>query len=87
MRAAVVAEAGSSAAGRAQLDLIIPIIQQACTEDRWPAPVLACITNAKSGDLAAFQACSNQLPQDLQARMAKRLTAVMVDLADAQSAK
>jgi hypothetical protein len=77
MRAAVIAEAGSGSATVTQLDKLVPVLQQACSEDRWPAPVVKCIADTKPGDMAAFQACSNQLPQALQARIAERMGLVM----------
>lgn len=76
MRSAVLGEIGSDGpAGRAALDKLLPVIQTACEEDGWPAAVLDCIGRAKPGDMAAFQACSNQLPKPQQDKLSQRLTA------------
>jgi hypothetical protein len=71
---AVMSQVGSngSAAG-AKLDQMLPIIAASCELDRWPAPVVQCIAATKVGDMAAYQACSNQLPIELQKKLAARL--------------
>lgn len=76
MREAVMAEVGS--AGSAAADAVakmMPVIQESCEKDQWPAAILDCINRSKPGDMAAFQACSNQLPKDMQDKLTQRLTA------------
>ncbi len=74
MRDAVVARAGSNApAAAARLDKMQPIVASSCQLDGWPAPVVQCIVATKPGDMAAYQACSNQLPPELQQQLAARL--------------
>jgi hypothetical protein len=76
MREAVMAEVGS--AGSAAADAVakmMPVIQQSCEQDQWPAAILDCINRSKPGDMTAFQACSNQLPKDMQDKLTQRLTA------------
>jgi hypothetical protein len=76
MRDAVLAEAGSSgSATMAAVDQLLPVIQQSCEQDAWPAAVLDCIGRSRAGDLNAFQTCANQLPQEQQQKLAQRLTA------------
>ncbi|HEY5923793.1 MAG TPA: hypothetical protein VIV11_19055, partial [Kofleriaceae bacterium] len=78
MRDAVMADVGSNgSAASAQLDKILPAIQAACEQDNWPKNVVQCVADTKRGDMTAFQTCSNQLPPELQARMTKRLEAVL----------
>jgi hypothetical protein len=78
MRAAVMSEVGSNgSAAAAQLEKIVPVIQAACEQDRWPANVVACMADSKVGDMAAFQACANQLSPELQQKVQQRLTAAL----------
>jgi hypothetical protein len=78
MREAVMTQVGSdgSAASR-QLDKLLPVVKLACEQDAWPASVLRCIADTKSGDMEAFQRCSNQLPQEQQQKLAQRMTAAL----------
>ncbi len=75
MRSAVLGEVGSDgSAAQAALDEMLPVIQTACEQDGWPASVLDCIGRTKPGDMAAFQACANQLPKEQQDKLSQRLT-------------
>lgn len=76
MRVAVMQEVGSEgSAAEAVLDRMLPIIQSACEQDRWPAAVVDCIARTKPGDMSAFQACANQLPKELQDKLGQKLLA------------
>lgn len=76
MREAVRIEVGSAgSSAMAAVEKMLPVIQRSCEEDGWPAPVLDCIGRGKPGDIAAFQACSNQLPKEMQEKAAQRLSA------------
>ena len=73
-----VGSAGSAAA--AQMAKLMPIIQAACNEDHWPQAVLKCFVEGKPGDINVFSACSNQLPKELQDKLAYRFqTALQAD--------
>jgi hypothetical protein len=74
MREAVMSQVGSNgSAAAARLDTMLPIVKASCEQDQWPAAVVRCIVGGKPGDMAAFQACTNQLPQDMQQKMGQRL--------------
>jgi hypothetical protein len=78
MRAAVMSEVGNQgSAAAAQLDILVPVIQTSCDQDRWPKNVVQCIVGGKPGDMNAFQTCSNQLPKDIQDKVSQRLAAAM----------
>ena len=44
---------------------MMPQMQSACVEDRWPATLTSCIVAAKPGDLPALQQCNGLMPKDL----------------------
>lgn len=74
MADAVMSQVGSNGSAAAEkLDAMLPIVAASCELDRWPAPVVECIVATKTGDMAAYQACSNQLPMELQKKLAARL--------------
>lgn len=79
MRAAVVAEVGQGLAAMNAMAKLLPTIQASCEQDRWPKNVLSCVAATKVGDMASFQACTNQLPQDLQDKLSRRLTALQAE--------
>lgn len=77
MRAAVMQQVGSDgSAAEAALDRMLPVIQTACEQDRWPAAVVDCIARTQPGDITGFQACSSQLPKQLQDKLEHRLRAL-----------
>ncbi len=74
MRDAVMSQVGSDGSAAAgKLDQLLPIVATSCQLDGWPASVVQCIVAAKAGDMNAYQACSNQLPLDVQKKLAARL--------------
>ena len=78
MRDAVLTDVGSNnAAAAAQMAKITPVVQTACEQDAWPASITTCVTDTKSGDMPAFQACMNQLSQEHQSKLAQRLNTAM----------
>lgn len=79
MRAAVSAQVGQGSAALAAMEHLLPTIQSSCEQDHWPATVLGCIAATKVGDMAGFQACSNSLPKDLQAKLGQRLNALRTE--------
>lgn len=78
MREATMKDAGSGAeAVRARLDILLPALQGACEQDKWPASVVNCIAAGVPGDGTAFSNCMLQLPQDLQQKLTARFQAAM----------
>jgi hypothetical protein len=76
MREAVMTEVGSQGSAAAEaIDQMLPVIRQSCEQDVWPAAVLDCVGRSKPGDMTALQTCANQLPQQMQEKMAQRLMA------------
>ena len=63
-------QAGSQALG--MVDKMMPALQQSCAEDGWPAEVKRCFIEAT--DQAAMQACSDQMPKDIQKKATDRMT-------------
>jgi hypothetical protein len=78
-RAAVEAgmPADSGSAGVAMIDKMMTIMEKACTEDGWPAPVRACVLATPVGNMAALQQCNARLPQDMQDKLTARMSAEM----------
>jgi hypothetical protein len=68
-------EVGS--AGLAMVDKMVPIIEASCRDDNWPAAYRTCVVGAKPGDMGAFKACDEKLPQELQLKMGERLKPIV----------
>jgi hypothetical protein len=64
-------QAGSQALG--MVDKMMPALQQSCVEDQWPTEVKRCFINGQ--DPTSMQACSDQMPKDLQKKAADRMAA------------
>jgi hypothetical protein len=75
MRSAVLAEAGSGEMTQDRIGKVSTTVEQACTEDGWPEPVVSCVAKTTPGDMSGFQVCTNQLPKPLQDKLAQRLLA------------
>lgn len=58
---------------RSMIVKMIPAMQTACVEDRWPPALTNCIVAAKPGDLGALQSCNSLMPKDLQDKLQKRM--------------
>jgi hypothetical protein len=52
---------------------MLPAMQAACVEDKWPSPLTGCIVAAKPGDLKALQQCNSLMPKDLQDKLQRRM--------------
>jgi len=78
MREATTKDVGSAAAAVvARLDQLLPALQSACEQDKWPASVVNCVAAGAPGDSAAFSNCMLQLAPDLQQRLTARFQAAM----------
>jgi hypothetical protein len=76
-RAAVSAEmpGDSGSAGAVMIDKMMTIMEKACIEDGWPESVRSCVLATRAGDMAALQKCNQTLPQDMQDKLAARMSA------------
>ena len=52
---------------------MMPAMQAACVEDKWPSTLTGCIIAAKPGVLTALQQCNSLMSKDLQDKLQKRL--------------
>ena len=64
-------------AGVAMVDRMVPIIEQSCAQDSWPADFRACVLGAPPADLEALNKCDPLLPQEQQVKMGERLKPVV----------
>jgi hypothetical protein len=81
MRAAIVATmpADASGGGTKMLDRMMGVMTTACSEDGWPDALKRCVVATKPGDMPALQACNENMPQDLQDKLAERMRQAMND--------
>lgn len=67
----------TGSAGIEQLNKIMPVMEQACTEDGWPAEIRSCIIATQPGDMKALEACSAKMPKELQDKINKRMSQML----------
>jgi hypothetical protein len=61
------------------LDEIMKAMQASCEEDKWPAPLVACMAGAKT--LSDFGTCNNLMPTDVAQKMQERVAKAAQDIA------
>jgi hypothetical protein len=78
-RAAIVATmpAETSGNGTKMLDRMMGVMTTACSADGWPNALKRCVVATTPGDMPALQACNDQMPQDLQQKLADRMRRAM----------